>query len=306
MAVVSTPERNARRAVSQLVAPPERTRRERLFAGLLFVGTVVSVVVLAILLVDILIDGAGRLSLDFLTSYSSRFAERTGIRAGLTGTLSLMVLVGVIGFPIGVGAAVYLEEFAPDNRFTRLIEANIANLAAVPSVVYGLLGLGVFVYLLAPLTGGRSLLTGSITLALLILPVIIVASRESLRAVPRAIRDGGLALGATPLQVAWRQLLPAALPGILTGTILSLSRAIGETAPILVAGAVGARAADNEFWHPFEAFTALPIEIFGYVSRPQTDFKVDAASAAIIVLMVVLLLLNSAAILLRNRYSRRW
>jgi len=254
-----------------------------------------------VLIVDILTDGVGRLNLDFLTSYVSRFPEETGIRAGLTGTLSLMALVAVMTFPIGVGAALYLEEFAPRNRFTRLLEANINNLAGVPSVIYGLLGLSVFVYVLG---FGRALIAGALTLTLLVLPIIIVAAREALRSVPREIRDGGLALGATPLQVAARQTLPAAMPGVLTGMILSLSRAIGETAPILVAGAIAFRRADNEPWHPFEAYTAIPIHIFDFVKRPQQEFQVEVAAAAIIVLMVLLLMMNSVAIVLRNRYSR--
>jgi phosphate transport system permease protein len=200
-----------------------------------------------------------------------------------------------------VGAALYLEEFAPRNRWTRLLEANINNLAGVPSIVYGLLGLSVFVFFLG---FGRSLITGALTLTALVLPVVIVASREALRAVPREIRDGGLALGGTPLQVAARQTLPAAIPAIMTGMILSLSRAIGETAPILVAGAVFSRRADNEPWNLNEAYTAIPIQIFDFVKRPQAEFQVEVASAAILVLMVLLLIMNSAAIIIRNRYSR--
>ena len=300
---ISTPARSAQKAVAQLTQPDRRQGKERAFAVLLFVMTGVAVLVLGVLIVDILIDGTGRLSLEFITSYASRFAERTGVRAGLTGTLSLMVLTAVVAFPIGVGAAIYLEEFAPDNRLTRLMEANIANLAGVPSVVYGLLGAAVFVYMFGL---GRSLLSGALTLSLLVLPVIIVAGRESIRAVPRAIRDGGLALGATPWQVTSRQILPAALPGILTGTILALSRAIGETAPILVVGAVFSRRADNEPWYFLEAFTALPVQIYNFVSRPQEGFKIDAASAGIIVLLVVLLAMNSIAIVVRNRFSRRF
>ena len=299
---ISTPQRTAAKAVGDLARPRRRDAKERAFAGLLFVMTVVAVAVLAVLIVDIFVDGTGRLNVAFLTTYASRFADQTGIRAGLTGTLSLMVLTAVIAFPIGVGAAIYLEEFAPDNRFTRLMEANISNLAGVPSVVYGLLGTAVFVYLLGL---GRSLLAAALTLSLLVLPVIIVAGRESMRAVPRAIRDGGLALGATPLQVTYRQTLPAALPGILTGTILALSRAIGETAPILVVGAV-LRRADNEPWYFLEAFSALPVQIYNFVSRPQEGFKIDAASAGIIVLMVVLLVMNSIAIVVRNRFARRY
>ena len=232
--MVSTPQKTAQRTAESFSAPRQRTRREKAFQYTLLVATVISLFVLALLLFDILTDGVGRLRLDFLTRYTSRFADETGIRAGLYGTISLMVIVAALAFPIGVGAAIYLEEFAPENRWTRLLETNISNLAGVPSVVYGLLGLGVFAFVLGL---GRTLLVGALTLTLLVLPVIIVASRESLRAVPQAIREAGLALGATPLQVTFKQVVPAALPGMLTGTILALSRAIGETAPILVAGA---------------------------------------------------------------------
>jgi phosphate transport system permease protein len=286
---------------SEFRATRSRSLKERATVTVLLIATIVAIAVLATLIFDIVRDGVGTLSLDFFRNYTSRFPEETGIRAGLTGTLSLMSLVAVMTFPIGVGAALYLEEFAPKNAFTRLLEANINNLAGVPSVVYGLLGAAVFVYILG---FGRSLLTGALTLTLLILPVIIVASREALRSVPRDIRDGGLALGGTPLQVAARQTLPAALPGIMTGMILSLSRAIGEAAPILVAGAIAFRRADNEPWHPTEAYTALPIQIFDFVKRPQEAFQVDVASAGIIVLMTLLLLMNSGAIILRNRYAR--
>lgn len=300
---LSTPKTVAKEAVSDLSSPRTRTLKERLFAGVLLATTAIACLVLGVLIVDILVDGLARLNLDFVLSYVSRFPERTGVRAGLSGTLSLMVLTAAVAFPVGVGAAVCLEELAPDNRLTRLLEANITNLAGVPSVVYGLLGTAVFVSLLEL---GRSLLSGALTLALLVLPVIIVASREALRAVPSTIRDGALALGATPLQAIRRLTLPAALPGIMTGTILALSRAIGEAAPLLVVGAILDRPADNEPWHPLEAFSALPIQIFNFVSRPQEGFKVDAASAGIIVLLVVLLVMNAGTILLRQRFSKRW
>ena len=300
---VATPQRSAEKAVSNLARPGRRNGKERAFAVLLFTMTAVALVVLVALVVDIIFDGAGRLNVGFLTEYASRLPDRTGIRAGLTGTLSLMIITALVAFPIGVGAAIYLEEFAPDNRFTRLMEANIANLAGVPSIVYGLLGVAVFVYLLGL---GRSLLAGALTLSLLILPVIIVAGREAIRAVPGTIRDGGLALGATPWQVTSRQILPAAMPGILTGTILALSRAIGETAPILVVGAVVSRRSDNLPWYGLESFSALPVQIYQFVSRPQTGFKIEAASAGIIVLLVVLLAMNSVAIVVRNRFSRRY
>jgi phosphate transport system permease protein len=301
VAVLSTPERTVRQAQQALSQPRDRSRRERAFHVGLLIATAVAVVVLAVLLIDILVDGALHLRLSLFTAYASRFPDRFGFRSGITGTLSLMVLVAVLSFPIGVGAATYLEEFAPTNRLTRLIEANISNLAGVPSVVYGLLGAGVFVYFLSL---GRSLLVGAITLSLLILPVIIVSAREALRAVPQALREAGLGLGATPLQTIARQILPQAMPGILTGTILALSRAIGETAPILVVGAIFSRRSDNVPWDTNDAFSAMPVQIYNLVSRPQHEFQVDVAAAGIIILMVLLLLMNSLAIVLRNRYSR--
>ncbi|MBA2530280.1 MAG: phosphate ABC transporter permease PstA [Euzebyales bacterium] len=299
---VSTPQRSAQRAVSGLATRRRSsTPKERLFAWLVFAATIVGVIVLAVLLADVLIDGSPRLSWQFVTSYASRFPEKTGVLAGIASSFSLMVLVMLIAFPLGLGAAVYLEEFAPDNRFTRLMEANISNLAGVPSVVYGLLGLSIFVYLLQM---GRSLIAGALTLSLLILPVIIVAARESMRAVPRAIRDGGLALGATGWQTVSRQVIPAALPGILTGTILGLSRAIGETAPLLVVGALIGQRGSTMPWEIFDRVSALPIEVYGLISRPQAGFREEAAPAGIIVLLVILLLMNSVAIVVRNRYAR--
>lgn len=298
---VSTPETEIREAQRALERPEGRTRRERSFQTMLLVATAVAVIVLAVLLIDILIDGLPSLNATRFTNYASRFPDQFGFRSGITGTLSLMVLVAVLSFPVGVGAAVYLEEFAPTNWFTRFIEANISNLAGVPSVVYGLLGAGLFVFFFGL---GRSLIVGAITLSLLILPVIIVAARESLRAVPQALREAGLGLGATRLQTISRQILPQALPGILTGTILALSRAIGETAPILVVGALFSRRSDNVPWDIDDAFSALPIQVFDLVKRPQAAFQEEVAPAGIIILLVLLLLMNSIAIILRNRYSR--
>jgi phosphate transport system permease protein len=299
---LSNPQTVVTAAVNDLHGPPSRGARERAFEGLLLASTLIGLIVLAVLLIDVTSDGFGRIDGQFLSTFRSRRPEDAGILAGLTGTLSLMAYVAVLTFPLGVGAAVYLEEYAPDNRFTRFMEANISNLAGVPSVVYGLLGVAIFVYSAGM---GRSLLAASCTLSLLVLPVVIVAGRESLRAVPQAIRDGGLALGATPLQVTGRQVLPAAMPGILTGTILALSRAIGETAPLLVVGALFGRRATSTPMDPLDNFTALPIEILNFVRLPQAGFQTNA-SAGIIVLMVVLLTMNSTAILLRNRYARRW
>jgi len=278
-----------------------RERRERAFRLVLQAALALAVLVLGVLIVDVMVDGLGWLDWQFITNFWSRTAAEAGIWAGITGTLSLMVLVAVISVGIGIGAAVYLEEFAPDNRFTRLMEANITNLAGVPSVVYGLLALGIFIGIIGM---ARALLIGAFALALLVLPVIITASREAMRAVPDEIREGGLALGATPLQVVRSQVLPPALPGILTGVILALSRAIGEAAPILVVGAVFSRYDANAPWEPFEQFVALPIQIYNAIGFPQETFQISVASAGIVVMLGLLLSMNSIAIWLRNRWRR--
>ena len=273
------------------------------FSVLLFVGTIVGVVALATLLWTIVDDGWARLVADpaaFLTNYVSRLPARAGIKAALVGSAYLMALTTLFCFPIGVGAAIYLEEFAPRNRVTEFVETNIANLAGVPSVVYGLLGLGVFARFLRM---GPSLLAGALTLAVMSLPVIIVAARESIRAVPESIRLGAFALGATRWQTVRRQVLPAALPGTLTGTILALSRAIGETAPLLVIGLpIVIFSLPNDLRDPV---SALPLLIFDWTSRPQPAFA-EAAAAASIVLLALLLAMNAVAIFLRNRYTIRW
>jgi phosphate transport system permease protein len=274
---------------------------DRAFAIAAWAATGISVAILAWLLLTIFIDGAGTLNWNFLTSLPSRKAERAGVVAALFGTLWLMGLVAAVSFPVGVGAGIYLEEFSSDNWFTRLVEINIGNLAGVPAIIYGLLGLGVFVQLLGPITGGRSLLSGALTLSLLILPVIIVSTREALRAVPGSLRLAGYALGATGWQVVWHHVLPAAMPGILTGVILALSRAIGEAAPLIVVGAAVfisflPTGLDSKF-------TALPIQIYNWVSRPQEEFHHLAASGSI-VLMTVLLMMNGIAIYLRNHFQK--
>jgi phosphate transport system permease protein len=273
------------------------------FSVVLFVGTIVGVVALATLIWTILDNGWARLVADpiaFATSYVSRFPARAGIKAALVGSAYLMVLTALFCFPVGVGAAVYLEEFAPRNRLTNFVEANIANLAGVPSVVYGLLGLGIFARFLRM---GPSLLAGALTLAVMSLPVIIVAAREAIRAVPESIRLGAYALGATRWQTVRRQVLPAALPGTLTGTILALSRAIGETAPLLVIGLpIVVFTLPNDVRDPV---SALPLLIFDWTSRPQPAFA-EAAAAASIVLLALLLAMNAVAIFLRNRYTIRW
>lgn len=302
MSVLTTPKRTAEEMAAAMTAPRSRERRERLIQAVLLSATLLGLVFLAALLIDILVDGTSRLNGSFFTDYTSRNADETGIRTGLTGTLSLMVLTALVSFPIGVGAAIYLEVFAPNNRLTRFMQVNIANLAGVPSVVYGLLAVSVFVHFVG---FGRVLISGVLALSLLILPVIIVAGREAIRAVPPSIMNGALALGATPWQATYKQVLPVAMPGILTGTILALSRAVGETAPILVVGAVVSRRADNEPWNLLESFGALPVQIYDFVKRPQEAFQTEVAAAAIIVLLTALLLMNATAITLRNRYTKR-
>jgi len=276
-----------------------RKRLGMLFGLLSAVAIAIGLVTLEVLIADVIHDGWRALSWDFLTSYPSRRPEQAGIRSALVGTFYILILVGLIAFPLGVAAAIYLEEFAPKNRLTATIEINLSNLAAVPSIVYGLLGLGVFVrtFML-----GRSLLAGALTLSLLVLPIIIIASREALRAVPPSIREAGLALGASHWQTVRLFVLPAALPGILTGTILALARAIGETAPLITIGALTYVAFTPKSL--FDPFTVLPIQIFNWISRPQPAFH-ERAAAGIIVLLAVLLLFNGLAIFLRARLQRR-
>jgi phosphate transport system permease protein len=278
----------------------ERSLGSLAFQLLLLVCLLVGLLTLAVLLADVLRKGIGGLDARFLTSLDSRFPEKAGIKPALVGTLWLMGLTALISFPLGVGAAVYLQEFAPKNRFTTFLEVNIANLAAVPSVIYGLLGLAVFV---RGMQMGRSIMAGAMTLVLLILPVIIVAAREALRAVPDSIREGAYAVGATKGQTVWHQTLPAALPGTMTGMILGLSRAIGETAPLITLGAL--TYVNFVPAGPWDRFTAMPIQIFNWVSRPQTEFQ-NVAASGIILLLGVLLAMNAVAVYLRYRYEQRW
>ena len=236
----------------------------------------------------------------FLTSFASRIPDRAGVYAPLIGTLYMMVITAAVAFPLGVGAAIYLEEYARRNWFARMIQINIANLAGVPSIVYGLLGLQLFV---RAMELERSVLAGALTMALLVMPIIVVSAQEALRAVPPSMREGAYALGATRWQVVRTSVLPFAFGGTLTGTILALSRAIGETAPILVIGGLTFVAFIPE--KPTDSFTILPIQIFNWVSRPQEDFQLIAA-AGIILLLLMLLLMNSVAIILRHRTRVRW
>ena len=257
------------------------------------------IVILGVLLFHVSREGIGWLDLQFLTEFPSRFPEQAGIKSALWGTVWLIALTAGFSIPVGVAAAIYLEEYSPKGRLSQLIEVNIANLAGVPSIVYGILGLVLFVRFLAL---GRSVLAGSLTMTLLILPVIIIAAREALRAVPGSIRQAAFALGATRWQAVRAQVLPVALPGILTGVILALSRAIGETAPLVMIGALTYVAFVPE--GPMDAFTALPIQIFNWASRPQEDFH-QLAAAGIIVLLATLLLMNATAVWIRQRAERK-
>lgn len=277
-----------------------RRVRGRIFAVVSFLATVAGILVLGVLLFDIFRDGASKLSAAFLNGFPSRFAARSGIKPALYGSVWTLMLTLMISFPLGVGTAIWLEEYAPSNRLTRIIQMNIANLAGVPSIVYGILGLAVFVRFAHM---GRSVLAGSFTLALLILPVIIIASQEALKAVPNSIRLGAYALGATRWETIRYHVLPQALPGVLTGTILALSRAIGEAAPMIMIGALAfvPFVPDN----PLDEFTVIPVQIYSWVSKPQVEFQ-HLAAAAGIVLLVVLLSLNAVAIVLRNRYMRKY
>lgn len=276
----------------------------RLFPWLLIACIGASFALLATLLIDVAADGLSRVSVSFITDYASSVADQAGIRAALLGTLWLMVVCAAFIIPVGVATAIYLEEYADESRWwNRAIEVNIQNLAAVPSIVYGILGLAFLVR--GPLQLGNVVLAGGLTLGLLVLPVVIIAGREAIRAVPPSIREGSMALGATQWQTIWRQVLPAAIPGIATGVILALSRAIGETAPLIMVGAATFVAFDPDL---NSAFTALPIQIFDWISRPSNAVNdyASLAAGAIVVLMVLLLGMNAIAIWLRNRFEQKW
>ncbi len=282
--------------------PSANDRRRRLFGSIFAItcgaATLVGVLALVVLLADVLRDGLPRFDWALLTNFASRFPERAGVKAALAGSIWILGLTALFAFPVSVAAAIYLEEYAPRNRWTRLIQLNIANLAGVPSIVYGMLGLAVFVRALG---FDRSIIAGALTLSILILPVIIIASQEAVRAVPDSIRQAAYGLGATRWQVVSSQVLPMAMPGILTGTILALSRAVGETAPLIMVGAVGFIAfTPTGLGDPF---TVLPLQIYNWISRPQADFQ-QIAAAGILVLLSLLMAMNAAAILLRNRYQK--
>ncbi|HEU4692375.1 MAG TPA: phosphate ABC transporter permease PstA [Vicinamibacterales bacterium] len=289
---------------SRMVNPESRKIAVRRGADLAFQGLALGVLIIALaslatLIWDIVADGAGTISWNFITGFSSRRASQAGIWHALTGSIFVILVTAAIAVPIGVAAAIYLEEYGGRSVAARIIELNITNLAAVPSIIYGLLGLGLFVRMMSM---GRSVLAGACTLAILVLPVVILSTREALRAVPKTLREGSYALGATKWQTIWHQVLPVAAPGIMTGLILALSRAIGETAPLITIGAVTfVTFAPYSIWSPF---TVLPIQIFNWVSRPQVEFHANAA-AGILVLVVLLLSMNALAIWLRDRYQKR-
>ncbi|MDX1603572.1 MAG: phosphate ABC transporter permease PstA [Salinimicrobium sediminis] len=262
--------------------------------------TLLGIVLLSIFIGSILVDGIQRIDWDFITSLPSRKAERAGIYTALMGSVWILVLTTIIALPVGIAAAIYLEEYAKKNKLSSLLEINISNLAGVPSIIYGLLGLEIFVRVMQM---GASVLAGSFTLALLILPIVIVSTREALKAVPKSIRDASFALGASKWQTVSRQLLPASSGGILTGIILALSRAVGETAPLIVIGALAYVPFAPE--SPMDEFSVLPIQIFNWISRPQHGFEINAA-AAIIILLFITFVMNAIAVYFRNRWQSKF
>lgn len=273
--------------------------KDKVFKVWAIACTFLGLVLLAIFIGSILVDGLQRIDWSFITDLPSLIAEKGGIYTALMGSVWILVLTTIIALPLGVTAAIYLEEYAKKGKLSSLLEVNISNLAGVPSVIYGLLGLEIFVRVMEM---GASILAGSFTLALLILPIIIVATREALKAVPKSLRDASYALGASKWQTIWRQLLPASSGGILTGVILALSRAVGETAPLIVVGALAyvpfAPAS------PMDKFTVLPIQIFNWISRPQHGFVVNAA-AAIIILLTITFVMNGIAVYFRNKWQKK-
>jgi phosphate transport system permease protein len=295
-------------AHGQAIGPASSGRRAKdlAFRVAMLSCLLLSVLLLVVLLVDVALDGVGHISVGFFTNDPSALADKAGIQPALWGTIYLMAVCLLFIVPVGVATAVYLEEYADDTKWwNRLIEINIQNLAAVPSIVYGILGLAFLVR--GPLSLGHVVLAGGLTLGLLVLPVVIIAGREAIRAVPPSIREGSMALGATQWQTIWRQVLPAAVPGIATGVILAVSRAIGETAPLIVVGAATFITFNPEGL--FSNYSAMPIQIYNWVSgRPSTptnDFR-PLAAAAILTLMVLLMTMNAVAIWLRNRYEQKW
>jgi phosphate transport system permease protein len=285
--------------------------RGTIFTLLLMASLLIALLFLLVLLFDIVakaIPVFQERGTDVLQSPVSSLPERAGVSQGIYGSLFITVFVVLLAFPLGIGAAIYLEEYARDTKLNRFLSVNVRNLAGVPSVVFGLLGLALFVKFFGSLTGGRSVMSAGITLAILVLPIVIITSAEAIRAVPQSIREAGYGVGATKWEVVRSHVLPSAAPGILTGTVLSLSRAIGETAPLLMVGAVGgffAVAADSLIERLQSQFTALPVLVYNWARQPAAGFR-ELTAAAIVVLLVLTLTANAVAIVLRNRYDRKW
>jgi len=307
------PPQSATEAVEQALTGHRRDWRSVVFELALVASLLIALGVLVWLITDIFIRALPvfqeRGLVDFLTGPMSSNPQRAGIGPALWGSIVLMIFTAVLAIPIGIAAAIYLEEYASDNRLTRIINTTVRNLAGVPAVVYGLLGIAVFVVILRDVTGGRSIISGGFTLAIVVLPIVIITSAESLRAVPSSIREAGYGVGATKWEVTRSHVLPYALPGILTGTILTIGRAFGETAPLLLVGAVTggfAVAANASLLERLQGpYTALPTIIFSWARQPRAEFR-ELTAAAIIVLLVMVLLINAIAIILRNRYARKW
>jgi phosphate transport system permease protein len=304
---------SATEAVEQAIMGHKRDWRSTLFELALLLSLLIALGVLVWLITDIFIKALPvfreRDLVGFLTNPMSSNPERAGIGQALWGSIVLMIFVAILAIPIGIAAAVYLEEYASDNRLTRIINTTVRNLAGVPAVVYGLLGIAVFVVFLRDWTGGQSIISGGFTLAIVVLPIVIITSAESLRAVPSSIREAGFGVGATKWEVIRSHVIPYALPGILTGTILTIGRAFGETAPLLLVGAVTggfAVAANATVAERLQGpYTALPTVIFSWSRQPRAEFR-ELTAAAIIVLIVLVLIINAIAIILRNRYARKW
>ncbi|WP_240374752.1 phosphate ABC transporter permease PstA [Bacillus piscicola] len=297
--LTETTERNYAESVKSRPSFSWRIVKNKGFKGLFVGATAFSLLMLLVLLTRIITQGYVYIDWDFLTSFPSRKAEEAGIFSAFIGTIWMMTVTAPVSFLIGVGTAIYLEEYTKKNWFTSLIQMNISNLAGVPSIVFGLLGLTIFVREMAL---GRSVLAGGLTMALLILPIIVVASQEAIRAVPGELKSASFAMGATKWQTTYRIVLPAALPGILTGNILALSRAIGETAPLIMIGALTYVAFLPEGL--LSSFTVMPIQIFNWTGRPQEEFHQVAASG-IIILLVMLLIMNAVAVWIRNKFQKR-
>jgi len=301
---MSTPEVTAGRVPGMDLehGPRDQRIKDKLFRAAMLSCLGIAILTLVVLLIQVAVKGVGSINAGFFANYGSSFPQDAGIRGALLGTVWVMGVCAAFIVPVGVASALYLEEYADRGRwYNRFIEVNIQNLAAVPSIIYGILGLAFLVR--GPLSLGRVVLAGGLTLGLLVLPVVVIAGREAIRAVPPSIREGSMALGATKWQTIWKQVLPAAIPGIATGVILALSRAIGETAPVLLVA--------TATYVPFDpsgldsSYTVLPLQAFSWITQPQADFQ-SLAAAAILVLMVVLLMMNAVAIWLRNRYEQKW